>query len=279
MVRQQGETRKASLRVKTTKIDEIEDLADGVPVLIVEGTVKYASEVKQGTTGKTDWSRQFFVLTSGTAEVGCTLWDAEGNAMKKGESVRIENTQDKKGHWTGITKGSYSKEGKLNHTLEIRAEKVKITNPDVRDPRATMQQGEAQDYGDVLSERANAPQSPPARPYAETVGCATPRDQQGEDGVTATRKHLMQSANLYNLCVAAVDKAIAPNMPPVAQTSEMFQAAVASLYIEASKDVWWSGKIVRESWLSSMPTTPLVPNGKKHVPAPVSKEEEKEYPF
>ncbi len=153
--------------MKTTKIDEIEDLADGVPVLVVEGSVKYASDVKQGTTGKTDWSRQFFVLTSGTAEVGCTLWDAEGNAMKKGESVRIENTQDKKGHWTGITKGSYSKEGKLNHTLEIRAEKVKITNPNGQDAEATMQQGEGTpppfkpDSEDRSEWRERVPQSPP----------------------------------------------------------------------------------------------------------------------
>ncbi len=159
----------------TTKIDEIEDLADGVPVLVVEGAVKYASEIKSGTTGKTDWSRQFFVLTSGTAEVGCTLWDAQGNAMKKGESVRIENTQDKKGHWTGITKGSYSKEGKLNHTLEIRAEKVKITHPNGQESafqqtKAAMQKGElptftSEEEGRWKDEEQGktAPQSPPAR--------------------------------------------------------------------------------------------------------------------
>ncbi len=169
MVRQQGEARKASILVKPTKIDEIEDLADGVPVLVVEGTVKYASEVKQGTTGKTDWSRQFFVLASGTAEVGCTLWDAAGNEMKKGESVRIENTQDKKGHWTGITKGSYSKEGKLNHTLEIRAEKVKITHPNGQDESF---------------QQTKAAMLPPDDRYdtPEKAANATPHAQQGEDG-------------------------------------------------------------------------------------------------
>ncbi len=161
--------------MKTTKIDEIEDLADGVPVLVVEGAVKYASEIKSGTTGKTDWSRQFFVLTSGTAEVGCTLWDAEGNAMKKGESVRIENTQDKKGHWTGITKGSYSKEGKLNHALEIRAEKVKITHPNGQDESAFQQTKAAMqprfgvsppgtvDAPSSAFTPDNEPQSPPPR--------------------------------------------------------------------------------------------------------------------
>ncbi len=78
-----------------------------------------------------------------------------------------------------------------------------------------------------------------------------------DSGVTEARKHLMQSANLYNLCVDAVDKAIAPWMPEVAQTSDQFQAAVASLFIEASKEQWWSGKIVKPSLVDSMPTTPI----------------------
>jgi hypothetical protein len=54
------------------------------------------------------------------------------------------------------------------------------------------------------------------------------------DGVTQARQHLMKAANLYNLCVACVDKVIAPKVPPVAQTSEFFQAAVATLFINAS---------------------------------------------
>ncbi len=230
--------------MKTTKIDEIEDLADGVPVLVVEGEVTYASEIKSGTTGKTDWSRQFFVLTSGTAEVGCTLWDAEGNAMKKGESVRIENTQDKKGHWTGITKGSYSKEGKLNHTLEIRAEKVKITNPNGKDARATMQQGDEQS---LESQRTNPPNASQSSVHA----------QQGEDGVTATRKHLMQVANLYALCVRCANShVIADEIPDAHKTNEQFQSTLASIWIEASSRRstngvdWWS-------FIDRMPETPL----------------------
>ncbi len=237
--------------MKLTKIDEIEDLADGVPVLIVEGSIKYASEVKQGTTGKTDWSRQFFVLTSGTAEVGCTLWDALENAMKKGESVRIENTQDKKGHWSGITKGSYSKEGKLNHTLEIRAEKVKITHPNGQqgedstfaNARTTMQQGD--EHGVIEREESGG--------GSTFVPQSSVRVPNGEDGVTEARKHLMQSCNLLNLCIAAVNKAIAPNVPEIAQTSEFFQAQVATLFIEAS----------RAGFVFKMPTTPV--KGGKHA--------------
>lgn len=118
--------------MKTTPLHEIPELEDKVPVLAVEGTVKVALDVQHGTTESTgkDWSRQFFVLAQGNDEVGCTLWDAEGNAMEKGEHVRIEATQNKKKQWSGMQKGSYTKDGEKKHTLEIRANSVKIINLD-----------------------------------------------------------------------------------------------------------------------------------------------------
>ena len=76
------------------------------------------------------------------------------------------------------------------------------------------------------------------------------------NGTEATRRHLMKAANLYNLCVQAVDTAIAPNVPAALRTSEWLQAAVASLWIEAtgrrSDDnvTWWS-------YIDRMPDEPL----------------------
>ncbi len=128
--------------------------------------------------------------------------------------------------------------------------------------RATMQQGEPQhpEDGNVMDGLGNAPQSPP-------------HDQQGEDGVTEARKHLMRCCNLYNLCIAAADKAIAPNLPSIAQTQEQFQSTLASLWIEASSRRstngvdWWS-------YIDKMPDTP-VNGGKKSATAkPIQKEEE-----
>ncbi len=157
--------------------------------------------------------------------------------------------------------------GNVAMNLEVEASDAKINTSDHRS-HAQKSQGESSAFqqtkaamqGDHSNDEdttrvydkgqhfheppVNEPQSPPAR-------------SNGDSGVSDARKHLMQSANLYNLCVSAVDKAIAPHMPAIAQTSEMFQAAVASLYIEASKDVWWSGKIVKESYLSKMPTKPI----------------------
>ena len=66
------------------------------------------------------------------------------------------------------------------------------------------------------------PESPPAR-------------SNGNGGVNDARKHLMQAANLYVLCVRCVNNAIAGELPEVARTSEMFQAATGTLFIEASR--------------------------------------------
>lgn len=55
------------------------------------------------------------------------------------------------------------------------------------------------------------------------------------DGITQARQHLMKAANLYVLCIKCVDKAVAPHTPEIAQTPEFFQAAVATLFIEASR--------------------------------------------
>jgi hypothetical protein len=116
-------------QLKLTPVDEIEDMADGVPVLAVEGTVKLAMDVKTGTSAQGHaWSKQFFVLTNGTAEIACSLWDALDNELSKDEKIRIENTQNKKGVWSGMVKGSYQKNGERKHTLEIRANQVKITS-------------------------------------------------------------------------------------------------------------------------------------------------------
>lgn len=76
------------------------------------------------------------------------------------------------------------------------------------------------------------------------------------DDINETRRHLMKSANLLVLCIAAVEKAVAPHQPVVAQTSEQFQSDVAKLFIEASSRRttdgvhWWS-------YIDKMPTHPI----------------------
>lgn len=148
-----------------------------------------------------------------------------------------------------------------NIAFNIEVEATTAQPPSfIQQARATMQQGEpmgSNDNPEPAEWRTIAPQSPP-------------HAQQGEDGVTEARKHLMQSCNLLNLCIAAVNKAIAPNVPEIAQTSEFFQAQVATLFIEAS----------RAGFVFKMPTSPV--NGGKHaatVKTIQKEEEESSVPF
>ncbi len=153
--------------------------------------------------------------------------------------------------------------GNVSYNLEIESAIGAVPDPTqtrsaFQQTKATMQQGEAQDYDPHT--QINAPKSPP-------------RAQQGEDGVTATRKHLMQVANLYALCVRCANShVIADEIPEPHKTNEQFQSTLASIWIEASGRRstngvdWWS-------FIDHMPTTPLIPNG-KHRAKLIQKEEE-----
>ncbi len=151
-----------------------------------------------------------------------------------------------------------------NNSYNLEVEQSTSPPSTVQNLRSTMQQGEIRDQGEHFRDEIE-PESPV-------------RVQQGEDGVNATRKHLMQSSNLYVLCIKAVNNVIAGNLPEVAQTSEQFQAAVSTLFIEASSRRtsdgvnWWS-------YVDRMPTS-LIPNGKHSATSkPIQKEENKDVPF
>src|SRR5262245_15997532 len=76
--------------------------------------------------------------------------------------------------------------------------------------------------------------SSPKATEDKPLPCEARRAKQG-DPVLEVRKHLMRSANLYLLCVKAADKVIAPHVPEIARTSEMFQSMTASLFIHATR--------------------------------------------
>ncbi len=179
-----------------------------------------------------------FLVIHNPAKQGKKPWIAIKSAAedKGGTPYKVVSVES-----TGWEADQY---GNQSYNLEIEA------------ANGAFQQAKAAMTGDDPPFRpGNEPQAPPAR-------------QNVEDGVTEARKHLMKAANLYNLCIAAVDKAIAGNLPEVARTSEQFQATLASLWIEASSrrstdnKTWWS-------YIDLMPDTPL----HKAKPEPQPEEE------
>lgn len=108
----------------------------------------------------------------------------------------------------------------------------------------------------------------PAPNAPANVPQSSPASQNGGNGVGEARQHIMQSANLYVLCVNAVDKYCAAHFPEVAQTSEMFQAATGTLFIEAS----------RAGMVQKMPTKPIESEQKAKLKPPPQDDDE-EVPF
>ncbi len=245
--------------MKTYSIAEINDLDHGIPISRFEGRIKKVFEQKSGEGQYGTWYLQNLIVEDGQQEITVT-WTGDDafDAGVEGSVYSFETGYDKKDKPVGIMRDIRSKNGKKYEGVKVdNRSKIKREEPQqgqgeptaFSKARDTMQQGEPR--MPRSDDEQDWPEAPPIAPEQRV------EPDRPLNGVTDTRQHLMQSANLYNLCVAAVDKAIAPHMPEIAQTSEMFQAAVASLYIEASKDVWWSGKIVKESYLSRMPTKPI----------------------
>lgn len=91
---------------------------------------------------------------------------------------------------------------------------------------------------------------------SKSIHSAMRKGAEEEDGVEATRKHLMRAANLLVLCIRATEKAIVPHQPVSAQNREQFQSDVAKLFIEASSRrtddgvTWWS-------YVDRMPDHPI----------------------
>jgi hypothetical protein len=204
--------------MKLMAFHEIADLENGQQIPALTGRVKRVFDQLTGVGQYGQWWLQSFILTDerGT-ELRCT-WSGEDTVNNlEGKEIFIESGRDKKDQLVGIKKEIKNKNGKHYETVKIDDRcKIKPTNG-----------GDATCPAKVQQEETTQRRSSNAAPTSEPESAA--------NGITEARQHLCQAANLYNLCVKAVDAMIAPELPEIAQTSEQFQAAVASLFIEGSR--------------------------------------------
>ncbi len=157
--------------------------------------------------------------------------------------------------------------GNISFSVEVEATTAQPTA--FANARATMQQGEPEVKTYDLTPTPTGPvyKRVPETPVNEPESSV--HTQQGEDGVTATRKHLMQTSNLMVLCIKAADY-VALQLPEVAHTSEQFAGILGQLFKEAySRRTtdgvnWWS-------YSDLMPDKPLPVNGGKHATTASSK--------
>ncbi len=195
--------------------------------------------------------------------------------------IKIKSEKPEKGgspyRILGVDKLEWPPDDYGNIAFNIEVEASSGPPSTVQNLRATMQPDEA--LAKTLNEH-DAEQGKFRQERIENALQSSVHAQQGEDGVMATRKHLMQVANLYALCVRCANShVIADEIPFAHKTNEQFQSTLASIWIEASGRRstngvdWWS-------FIDKMPTTPLVPNGKHSATAkPIQKEEETDVPF
>jgi len=189
--------------MKQMSFAEILDLENGQQIPAFEGTVKRVFDQKTGVGEYGAWALQNLILQDEHANELTVTWACENpwTQADEGKHLFFESGRDKKDQLVGIKREIRTKNRKRYESVKVddRA-KVRTNNATTPDP-------------DV---------PPDPKPNGDT-------------GVFEARKHLCQAANLYNLCVKCVDSMIADELPEVARTSEQFQAAVGTLFIESSR--------------------------------------------
>jgi hypothetical protein len=257
--------------MRLVSLSEIPGLDDGEPIPSLAGRVEKVYQRHTGTSSYGDWSFQDFILSDGENTVTCKAKNMDPFDDMQGRDVVIECSKSDKHGLTGVTKLIDNYEGKIQHKIKLTGS-CKIRNANgtlsggVTRVDTGLSESPAQPTDKTGASGSNAPDartlsavSAPTEPDApqpthsiagKTEGEAregaqsregtttqSMRDSRGgtQNGVTEARQHLMRASNLYCLCVKAVDTVIAPKLPLVAQTSDMFQAAVGTLFIEASR--------------------------------------------
>jgi hypothetical protein len=213
--------------MKVLSFPEINDLENGQQIPSLTGKVKKVLGQLSGEGQYGVWWLQSFILTDDhDNEITCT-WTGEDTVNElEGKNILIESTFNKKDQLVGIKREIKHKNGKKYECVKLD-DRCKIKTLDGGGERTSAVSGEAETKSGHSDRSRDDP--PPH-----------------SNGVDEARKHLMASCNLYCLCIDAVEKAIEPHFTRKI-TDELYQAAIGTLYIEAS----------RSGMISKMPTTPL----------------------
>jgi hypothetical protein len=235
--------------MKTLSFPEINDLENGQQIPSLTGKVKKVMGQLTGEGQYGTWWLQSFILADDHAnEITCT-WTGEDTVNElEGKNILIESTFNKKEQLVGIKREIKHKNGKKYECVKLDDRcKIKTLNGlDGGGERQSVAPSEAETKPGISGHSRDDP------PLSNS------------NGISEARKHLMQSVNLYNLCVDAVDKCVKPHINNM--DGELYQAAIGTLFIEASHKRtndginWWS-------YVDRMPTTPLSkPKIEKELP-------------
>lgn len=234
-------------------IAQCKELEKGEPIPSFRGRITKVYEQKSGVGQYGEWTMQNMIVEDSTGHVQVTWGGPDDLSDLEGEIRLFESSLSDKHGLTGIKWDVRTSNGKTYSGIKL-TESCKIKS--VEGGQKQHDREDADPYGQ--HGETDIPPNLPLRPS-------------GTNGLQETREHLMRTANLHVLCTKAVNNVIAGAIPPIAQTAEFFQAAVASLFIEASSRRttdgvnWWS-------YVDKMPCKPIL------EPKPQSQEDD-EPPF
>lgn len=110
--------------MKTTPLNEINQLEDGELVMRVEGEITRVFDRKSGTKGDKDWAIQNFILKDDSGEIRVGAWNHDDLSSLSGKKVSITAHKSDKG-FSGVYcelndyKGKQSKQLRLTYTAKI----------------------------------------------------------------------------------------------------------------------------------------------------------------
>jgi len=265
--KEQTHNNKEKNKMRCMTFSEILDLENGQQVPSFQGTIKKVWDQKTGEGEYGQWWLQNIILQDEHANEITVTWTLEDACLSEdqGRTILFESGRNKKEQLVGLKKEIRNKNGKRYESVKIddRA-KVKILSGGSDAGEVSNDECGVKKSGIGTDQRTNPPPAQTLPPYDPDWPDAPPPSDQtqvykGNDllsGVDETRKHIMQSANLLVLCHRAVNAAVAPHVPAIAQNQEQYQSDVAKIFIEASSRRtndgvhWWS-------YVDKMDTKPL----------------------
>ena len=216
----------------STPLSQISEMEDGLPIPMLSGRIKIVFEYKKGEGEYGPWSFQSAVLTNGESEANLKFKNMDDMTPLQGKEVTIRANKSTKHGLTGVVKAVETYQGKTYHKV-LLTQSCKI----VVGLNGNEDEGHLETASPMMMGRSGDP--------VDFIPMTHGAKGEPLSGVDEARKHLVQSVNLYNLCVDIVDTAVKPRVNGM--TADMYQAAVGTLFIEGS----------RAGLVNKMPVHPL----------------------
>lgn len=211
--------------------NEIQNLADGIPITRLDGVLKETYKPKSGEKNGKPWEVQDAVLQLPDGEVKLKAWNVGDLKDFKGKQIVVEAHKSDRHGWTGVQKEVEEYNGKVYHKVKL-TESCKVY---------------AANGSSAPSPTTNTPHE-----VRKTFASATTVEYDADAAVKSARDFAMKAANGLLISIEAArhvsgefeKKHLGEHIPEAQQ-----QAMTSSIFIGMHK----------EGFITNLPATPLKP--------------------